>query len=119
MGGRKGATNLIFRVMAGGLNFKAERTGTGPTGPYRSDIRGAEASHLGSRIKDQGKRTKVQGSRTKDQGSRIKDQVSRIKDQVSRIKDQGPWSRTLDQGPRIMDRVLARMSILEEMRTRY
>ena len=27
-------------------------TGTGPTGPDRSDIRGAEASHQGSRIKD-------------------------------------------------------------------
>ena len=37
---------------------------------------------------------------------------SRIKDQGS---DQGPW--TLDQGPRITDLVLARMAILEEIRT--
>ena len=42
---------------------------------------------------------------------RIKDQEPRIKD---RIKDQGS-----DQGSRITDLVLARMNILEEIRTRY
>ena len=61
------------------------------------------------------RRIKDQGPRTKDQGPRIKDQGPRTKDQGPRTMDQG--SRSKDQGSRIMDLVLARMSILEEIRT--
>ena len=62
-----------------------------------------DTQNQGPRIKDQGPRIKDQGPRTKDQGPRTRDQVSRSK----------------DQGSRIMDLVLARMSILEEIRARY
>ena len=51
----------------------------------------------------------------KDQGSRIQDQGSRIKagGRTWRLARQDPE----DQGSRIKDLVLARMSILEEIRT--
>ena len=62
----------------------------GPAGPDWSDIRGAEASHHGSWIKDH-------GSKIKDQRSWIKDHGSWIMDHGSRIMDQGSW--TLDLGP--------------------
>ena len=67
-------------------------------------------------IKDQGSRTRI-----KDQGSsigpRIQDQGSRFKDQGSRVKDKDQGSRTKDEGSRIMELVLARIGILEEIRT--
>ena len=55
-----------------------------------------------------------------DQGSSIKDQASNIEDQGSRIKDKDQGSRIgsrIKDQSRIMDLVLARMSILEEIRT--
>ena len=64
-----------------------DRNRTGRTGLDRSDIRGAEASHHGSWIKDH-------GSKIKDQRSWIKDHGSWIMDQRSWIMDQGSW--TLD-----------------------
>ena len=87
-----------------GYLFEVHRTRTRPpdrTGPDRSDIRGAEASHQGSRIKDQD-----QGS---DQGPWTKDVRPRTKDLGPRTKDHGPCFGTNGHPRRDTD-VISRLS---------
>merc|ERR1712110_1269483 len=76
--------------------------GTG-TGPNRSDIRGAKASHHGSWIKDHGSRIIDHGSRIMGHESWIKDHGSWIKDHGSRILDHGPCSGMNDHPGRDTD----------------
>ena len=99
---------FVWEVGPEGWQGKNQRE----VGPEGQHVRTQSIKDQGSRIKD-----KDRGSRT-----RIKDQGSRIKDQGSRMKAGGRTQRPArqdpeDQGSRIMDLVLARMSILEEIRT--
>merc|ERR1711953_1556972 len=87
-------------------------TGTGPTGPDWSDIRGSEASHQGSRIKDLGPCFGMNGPPRRDT-----DVISRLS--KSTIEDRSFYiGFTMELlASRTLDLVLARMGILEEIRT--